>query len=78
MVIDPAVYYGNPEIDLAYVNYFQPIPEEVFTGYQEVMPIAPGFIERRDLWRVPAYLAAIEVEGSSYLDKLNNSIQNYL
>ncbi len=43
MVIDPAVYYGNPEMDLAYVDYFQPVPEEVFLGYQELLPIAPGF-----------------------------------
>jgi len=62
MVIDPAVYYGNPEIDLAYVDYFEPMPDDVFAGYREEMPIDPGFPERRELWRVSAYLAAVQVE----------------
>ena len=77
MVIDPAVHYGNPEMDLAYVDYFQPVPEEVFLGYQELLPIAPGFGERRDLWRVAAYLAAVEVEGSMHLDKLSEAVRRY-
>jgi protein-ribulosamine 3-kinase len=56
-VIDPAVYYGHPEIDLAYMDYFEPVPEDVFIGYQELMPIDPGFHERRDLWRVYGWLS---------------------
>jgi len=78
MVIDPAVYYGNPEIDLAYVDYFEPVPEDVFLGYQEILPIAPGFAERRDLWRIAAYLAAVEVEGAVHLNRLTPALQKYL
>jgi fructosamine-3-kinase len=78
VVIDPAVYYGNPEMDLAYIDYFQPVPEDVFIGYQEEMPIDRGFSERRDLWRIYGYLAAVEVEGSSYLNKLMAAVQKYL
>ena len=77
-VIDPAVYYGNPEIDLAYIDYFEPVPDDVFLGYQEVMPIDPSFGERRDLWRVYGYLAAVEVEGGVHLGKLIKAIQKYL
>ena len=78
MVIDPAVYYGNPEIDLAYIDYFQEAAEDVFLGYQEEMPIDPGFSERRELWRVSGYLAAVQVEGSGYLNKLTSAVQKYL
>jgi len=78
MVIDPAVYYGNPEIDLATVDYFQPVPEDVFMGYQEILPIDPGFSERRALWRVPGYLAAVTVEGAGYLKLLSSAVQKYL
>ena len=78
MVIDPAVYYGNPEIDLAYVDYFEPMPDDVFAGYREEMPIDPGFPERRDLWRVSAYLAAVQVEGAVHLSKLTEAVQKYL
>ena len=78
VVIDPAVYYGNPEMDLAYIDYFQATPDDVFAGYQEILPIDPGFPERRDLWRVSAYLAAVTVMGQSQLGKLTNAIGKYL
>ena len=78
VVIDPAIYYGNPEVDLAYIDYFRPVPEEVFLGYQEELPIDKGFSERRELWRLYGYLAMVEVEGAAYLEKLVNAVQKYL
>lgn len=78
MVIDPAAYFGHPEMDLAYIDYFQPVPEDVFLGYQEVLPIDPGFDERRDIWRIPGYLAVIEVEGASFLDRLTGALMKYI
>ncbi len=78
MIIDPAAYYGNPEMDLAYVDYFQPVPDDVFAGYRELLPIDPGFPERRDLWRLPGYLAVIEVEGMGHLSRLTNALQKYM
>jgi protein-ribulosamine 3-kinase len=77
-VIDPAIYYGNPEIDLAFIDYFQPVPDDVFDGYREEMPIDSGFFERRDLWRISGYLAAVAVEGSAYLSNLTKALQRYL
>jgi len=77
VVIDPAVYYGNPEMDLAYVNYFQPVPDDVFDGYQDELDIDPGFWERRALWRVWGYLAAVTVEGPGHLGRLTEAVQKY-
>lgn len=77
-VIDPAIQYGNPELDLAFVDYFQPVPEDVFDAYQEEMPIDPGFAERRSLWRISGYLAGIAVEGPYYLGMLTTAVQQYL
>ncbi len=78
LVIDPAVYYGHPEIDLAHIDYFQPVPQDVFDGYREVLPIEPGFAARRDLWRIPAYLGIVELEGGSYLEPLERALRQYL
>ncbi|MCP4584146.1 MAG: fructosamine kinase family protein [candidate division Zixibacteria bacterium] len=77
-IIDPAVYYANPEMDLATIDSWQPVPDAFFNGYREEIPIDPGFFERRDLWRVPLYLAAVVIEGSIHLDRLANAIQKYL
>jgi fructosamine-3-kinase len=78
VLIDPAVYYGNPEVDLAYIETFQAVPDDVFIGYEEEMPIDKGFPERRDLWRIYGYLAAVEVEGPAYLGKLSGAVRKYL
>jgi fructosamine-3-kinase len=79
VVFDPAVYYGHSEMDLAYVDYFRPVPDDLFDGYEEVAPIDPGFSERRDLWRIYAYLAMVEVEGGApFLYQLTNAVGKYL
>jgi fructosamine-3-kinase len=77
-VIDPAVYYGHPEMDLAYIDYFETVPQEVFDGYREGLPIDPGFEERRDLWRVWGYLAAVTVDGAGHLFRLERALKRYL
>jgi protein-ribulosamine 3-kinase len=78
VVIDPAVYYGNLEMDLAAIDYWQPAPRDVFDGYRDELTIDPGFWERRDLWRVWAYLAAVTVEGQSHLGKLTEALRKYV
>ncbi|UCC79128.1 MAG: fructosamine kinase family protein [Candidatus Zixiibacteriota bacterium] len=77
-VIDPAVYYGNPEMDLALIDSFQPVPDDVFDSYREEMPIDPGFYERRYLWRIPLYLAAVALEGPMHLNRLTGALGRYL
>jgi protein-ribulosamine 3-kinase len=77
VVIDPAVHYGNPEMDLASVACYQPVPDDVFDGYRDELPIDPGFWERRNLWRVWGYLAAVAVEGQIHLGRLADAIQPY-
>ena len=78
VMIDPAVYYGHPEMDLAFVDFFAPVSEEFFQGYQEMTPLEPGFVERRDLWRIPAWLAMVEVDGPQHLDKLMAALRHYV
>jgi fructosamine-3-kinase len=77
VIIDPAVYFWHPEMDLAHIDFFQPVPEDVFDGYREELPIDPGFWDRRDLWRLWAGLACVAVEGAFYLGKLKEAVQTY-
>jgi fructosamine-3-kinase len=82
VVIDPAPYFGHPEADLALVDYFEPVPDEVFRAYRDIAPIDHGFAGRRELWRLPAYLAVVAVDGDGpfgrqYLDRLAAAIRSY-
>ena len=81
-VIDAFPYFGPPGIDLAQVDIFQPAPADLFDAYRDVMPIAPGFADRRELWRIPTYLAVITVDGNQpfgrrHLARLADAIRRY-
>jgi len=65
VVIDAAPYFGHPEVDLALLDIFEPLPQVVFDAYQEIRPIDDGFAERRELWRIFSYLAMITEDGQS-------------
>lgn len=82
VVTDVAPYFGHPEIDLALVDYFQPVPQDVFHAYRDITPIDPGFAERRGLWRIFVDLACITVGAAPFdrdaLDRLTHIGRDYL
>ncbi|WP_328988677.1 fructosamine kinase family protein [Kribbella sp. NBC_01245] len=82
VLIDTAPYFGHPEIDLALLDYFEPVPAAAFEAYKEIRPIDPGFAERRELWRLYGYLAVVTVDGDSafgrpFLAKVAEAIDAY-
>ena len=76
--IDPNVHFGHPELDLAFVDYFQPVPEALFSAYAEVLPIDEDFSDRRELWRMPFYLAMVEGQGGLPHDRLRAVLDRFL
>jgi fructosamine-3-kinase len=71
-----------PDLALALVDYFQPVPGDVFDAYREITIIDPGFTERRELWRIFGYLAVITVDGDKpfgrrILARLADAIRRY-
>jgi fructosamine-3-kinase len=82
-VIDAAPYYGHPELDLALLDYFHPVPAAVLDAYREHARLDPGFAGRRELWRLAAYLAVIASYGSrpwgrTFLERLARAVRGYL
>ncbi len=49
VVIDPAVYGGHREMDLAMMRLFGGFGERVFAAYAEVFPLADGHTDRVEL-----------------------------
>ena len=82
VVIDAAPYFGHPELDLALLDFFHPVPKDVLDAYRDITPIDPGFNERKELWRLPSYLAIITVdgrgpEGRAAIENLASAISTY-
>lgn len=83
VVIDPSPYFGHPELDLALLDYFTPVPDATFSAYAEVQPMAADFPERRELWRVFAYLGILTVDaasdfGRSFTARLTAALDRYV
>jgi fructosamine-3-kinase len=66
VVADAAPYFGHPEIDLTLVDYFQPVPGDVFQAYGERAAIDSEFRQRRDLWCIFVDLACITVAAAPF------------
>ena len=63
-LIDPAVYYGHREMDLAMADLFGGFDEAFFNAYNEVNPLAPNFNERKSIAQLfPLLVHALLFEG---------------
>lgn len=67
-LIDPAVYGGHREMDLAMLRLFGAPSERVFAAYEEVFPLAGGWRERVELWQLPPMLVHGVLFGGGYCE----------
>jgi len=65
-LIDPAVYWGHREIDLAMMQLFGGFGEATYEAYDAAFPLAPGWRERVDWYQLPPLLVHAILFGGSY------------
>ena len=76
--IDPALYYADPEIELAFSTLFNTFGEAFFARYREHRPLAPGFFElRRDLYNLYPLLVHSVLFGAHYTGAVNSILARY-
>ena len=51
-LIDPAVYYGHREADLAFTELLGGFPEDFYAAYNEAWPLDSDYKERKDLYNL--------------------------
>lgn len=63
-LIDPAIYYGNKEMDIAMAKLFGGFDDTFFDAYQEINPLEPGYEERLPVTQLfPLLIHAYLFEG---------------
>lgn len=77
-LIDPAVYVGHPEADLAMTELFGGFPTAFYSAYKEAMPLQPGYEKRRDLYNLYHLLNHLNLFGRSYLPPVKGIIMKYI
>lgn len=76
--IDPAIYDGHGEVDLALAMLFHSVDEAFFDGYREVRNIAPKFFEDRcALYQLYPLLVHVQLFGGSYVDAVNRTLARF-
>jgi len=77
VIIDPAVYYGNREIELSFTKMFGGFDSIFYETYHEVYPLSPGFDNRVEVYNIYPYLVHVNLFGTSYLSGVDRVIKRY-
>lgn len=76
-LIDPAVYYGDWETDLAMTQLFGSFPAVFYQSYHSVNPIDIGYRDRKPLYHLYHMLNHLNLFGTGYLAEVIDIIDRY-
>ncbi len=75
-LIDPAIYYGDKEMELAFILLFDTFGETFFNAYQEVHPLSEDFYESKvPLYQIYPLLVHVALYGGSYVGQLEHILK---
>jgi fructosamine-3-kinase len=78
VLIDPAVYGGHREVDLAMLALFGGLSPRTVAAYESRTPLAPGWRARARLWQVYPLLVHTVLFRGSYVDAAEAAMRAYL
>ncbi len=76
-LIDPAVYFGHSEVDLAMSRLFGGFSSEFYDAYHRIIPMQSNSQERKDLYQLYYLLVHLNLFGRSYYGKVKNIFERY-
>lgn len=77
VLIDPAVYYGDREADLAMTRLFGGFDQRFYSSYNEVFPMDSGWQEREPIYKLYHLLNHFNLFGEVYLGQVLNILKKY-
>lgn len=75
VLIDPAVYYGHREADLAMTKLFGGFSPLFYEAYQKELPLPPGWEYRESIYLLYHVLNHLNIFGRSYLFEAERLLQ---
>ncbi len=77
-LIDPAVYYGNREADLAMTKLFGGFNSDFYKAYQEEFPLQNGWQYRENIYKLYHIFNHLNLFGMTYYNQVLFLIKSYL
>ncbi|MDQ2751650.1 MAG: fructosamine kinase family protein, partial [Bacteroidota bacterium] len=76
-IYDPAVYYGNREMDIAMTLLFGGFDEVFYRSYNDVYPLQNGWQQRVGLCQLYPLLVHLILFGSGYYGRVKDILNEY-
>ncbi len=76
-LIDPAVYYGHREADLAMTRLFGGFNDEFYSSYQKRYPLKEGWQDREAIYKLYHVFNHLNLFGHSYYGQTLQILQHY-
>ena len=75
--IDPAIYYGHPEMDWAMLSLFGSYPETAMKSYCNIIPLENNYFEREKIYQLYPLLVHLILFGRSYYRDISEILNFY-
>lgn len=76
-IVDPAVYYGHPEMELAFTRLFGGYDRDFYEAYEEESPMEPGFEHRMDVYNLYPLLVHVNLFGMGYVGQVRGILRRF-
>jgi fructosamine-3-kinase len=77
VLIDPAVYYGYREAEIAFTKLFGGFGARFYAAYDEAWPLDHGYADRRDLYNLYHLLNHLNLFGEGYGGSVDAILRRY-
>ena len=79
VLVDPAVYRGHREVDLAMTELFGGFPRAFYTAYQDCQPLTDGYEDgRRHVYQLYPLLVHVNLFGGAYVNGAEGALRRAL
>ena len=76
--VDPATYYADAEIELAFTQMFGTFNQIFFDSYKNIRPIKPGFFEERlSIYNLYPLLVHVRLFGGGYVNSIDGTLRKF-
>jgi protein-ribulosamine 3-kinase len=75
VLFDPAVYFGDREVDVAMTELFGGFPDEFYAAYNEAFPLPAGYEARKRLYNLYHLLNHLNLFGEGYLAQVEEALR---
>lgn len=76
-LIDPAIYFGHREMDLAFSRLFGGFDAKFYEAYESILPLEPGFEARIGIYNLYPLLVHLNLFGTAYLPGIEKTLNRF-